>query len=393
MYWFVKCLAARNESATGIEKDMKRLTLVWVGVLLQACGTESDAGPTTQPTVVQPSNTNGPGGTTPNPTTVAPSPSVQPSSPGAIPSGSVTPNSTTNAGTTSEPATPTTGTSSSNTATSSSPGTSTVSETSSPTGPTSTDTDTPTSESSEPTSASESTGPTEPNQPAGCGNAVVCDDFESGMSSAWVVQPNSTPAPSVDTTKGANGSAASLKVLGTSQQSFVAVPVPAQSFFFRAYMNFEQSTEQMNGHGWFVVGADNVTQGDEQQMRFGSSGNHGHKEIDFNVYGNSCSGEKTQFSDGASDGAAGWNNTQYPSYKFNAGTWYCVEGHFNGPANEFQLWIDDTEVPGLHVTAASMCANWSPTYTHVKFGAGANSDIGAIWYDDIAVSTERIGCK
>lgn len=211
------------------------------------------------------------------------------------------------------------------------------------------------------------------------------------MSESWVVQPDSQPPPEVDTTKGANSSA-SLKVNGTSQQSFVAVPVPAQAFYVRARMNFEQSTEQMNGHGWFIVGADNVTSGVENQMRFGSSGNHGHKEIDFNVYGGSCGGEKTQFSDGASDGLSGWENASYPSVQFQANTWYCVEAFFNGPGHEFQLWIDGEEVPGLHVTEQTMCAAWSPTYTHVKFGAGANSNIGNIWYDDLAVSESRIGC-
>jgi hypothetical protein len=213
------------------------------------------------------------------------------------------------------------------------------------------------------------------------------------MDGAWMIQPDSTPPPEVDASKGANGSGSSLKVLGSSQQAFVAVPVPGQAFYVRAYMNFEQSTEQMSGHGWFIVGANNVTSGGADQMRFGSSGNHGHKEIDFNVYGDACGGEKTQFSDGASDGAAGWNGNTHESVLFDANTWYCVEAYFNGPGNEFQLWIDSAEVPGLHVTEATMCPGWSPTYTHVKFGGGANGDIGAIWYDEVAVSETRVGCE
>jgi len=213
------------------------------------------------------------------------------------------------------------------------------------------------------------------------------------MDPAWMVQPNSTPSPEIDTSKGANGSSSSVRMHGTSQQSFITHEVPSQAFYVRAYMNFEQSTEQMNGHGWFIVGADNVTQGDESQMRFGSSGNHGHKEIDFNVYGAACGGEKTQFSDGASDGAAGWEGNTHDPVQFAADTWYCVEAYFDGPAHEFQLWVDGVEIPGLHVTESTMCSEWSPTYTHIKFGAGANSDIGNIWYDDVAISTARIGCE
>ena len=227
----------------------------------------------------------------------------------------------------------------------------------------------------------------------GCASATICDDFEGGIDPAWGIQPDSTPAPSVDASKGANGSSSSLKVVGSSQQSFVTLPVPAQAFYVRTYVNFQQSTAEMSGHGWFIVGSDNVTSGGGAQMRMGSSGNHTTgKQIDFNVYGGGCNGEKTQFSVGASDGAAGWSNTPHPAVQFDKDKWYCVEAFFDGPNNEFRYWIDGTEVPGLHVTEATMCDNWAPTYTHVKIGAGANGDIGSIWYDDLGVSTTRIGC-
>jgi hypothetical protein len=212
------------------------------------------------------------------------------------------------------------------------------------------------------------------------------------MDAAWEIQKDSVPQPEVDGTKSVSGTS-SLKVTGTSQQSFVAVPVPDQAFYTRAYMNFEQDTTSMTGHGWFVVAADNVTSGDESQIRFGSSSNHGHPELDVNVYAPTCSGEKTQFSDGASDGGAGWQGETTESVNLTGGTWYCVEVYFNGTGNEAQVWIDGEALTGLHVTEASMCAGWAPTFTHIKFGAGANSNIGAIWYDDIAVSTTRIGCN
>lgn len=225
-----------------------------------------------------------------------------------------------------------------------------------------------------------------------CDSAAICDDFEGGMDAGWIVQPDSVPAPVIDTTKAKNGSS-SLKVTGTSQQAFVAFPVPAQAFYTRAYMNFEQNTLDMSGHGWFVVAADNVTSGGESQIRFGSSTNHGHAEVDMNFYAPTCGGgEKTQFSDGASDGGAGWNGETTDRVNFTAGQWYCVEVYFNGPGNEAQVWVDRSALPGLHVTEASMCAGWAPNFTHIKFGAGANGNIGSIWYDDVAVSTTRIGC-
>ena len=225
-----------------------------------------------------------------------------------------------------------------------------------------------------------------------CNGAPICEDFESGMDSVWQIQNNSVPAPEIDGSKGANGSARSLKTVGTSTQSFIAVEVPAQAFYTRAYMNFEKKTQDMGGHGWFIVAADNVSQGDQTQIRFGASSNHGHPELDMNVYSAVCGGEKTQFSDGASDGGAGWNGSTTEPVNLDAGTWYCVEIYFDGAGNESQLWVDGTELTGLNVTEDSMCSGWSPTYTHIKFGAGANGNIGSIWYDDVAVSTTRIGC-
>lgn len=227
-----------------------------------------------------------------------------------------------------------------------------------------------------------------------CATASLCDDFEGGMDPAWQTQPDSTPVPMIDSSKGANGSSSSVVVEVTSQQSFIAAPVPAQSFYVRTYMMLEKSTTMASGHAWFIVGADSLSQGSGAQMRFGASTNHGHAETDFNVYGSpSCSGEKTHFSDGANDAAQGWQNTTDEIMNLDADKWYCVEAFFNGDQHEFQLWVDDVEHEGFHVTADKMCPNWSPTYTHIKIGGGANGNFGKIWYDDVVVSTSRVGCK
>ncbi len=227
-----------------------------------------------------------------------------------------------------------------------------------------------------------------------CATASLCDDFEGGIDAAWQIQPDSTPVPMIDSSKGANGSSSSVVVEVTSQQSFIAAAVPAQSFYVRTYMMLEQSTTMASGHAWFIVGADSLSQGSGAQMRFGASTNHGHAETDFNVYGSpSCSGEKTHFSDGANDAAQGWQNTTDEIMNLGANQWYCVEAFFNGDQHEFRLWVDDVEHEGFHVTADKMCPNWSPTYTHIKIGGGANGNFGKIWYDDVVVSTSRVGCK
>lgn len=225
----------------------------------------------------------------------------------------------------------------------------------------------------------------------GCAAAVICDDFEDGLDPSWSVQEGGQTMPVVDTTKGANGSASSLRVVGDATQSFILREVPGQVFYARAFMNFAEATTAHQTHRWFIVGADNPTQGDQNQIRFGVSAKDGVVMADLNVYDpQGGGGEKTQFSNGSSNGAAGWENVTDEPLQFEPDRWYCVEVLFDGPGHEFRIWVDGMEHQGLHVTEATMVPGWAPVYTHVKFGAGNQS--AEVWFDDVAVSTERVGC-
>jgi len=71
-----------------------------------------------------------------------------------------------------------------------------------------------------------------------------------------------------------------------------------------------------------------------------------------------------------------------------ATTWTCVESYFDPPATTVDFWVEGTNVPDLHRT------DWQQeTYDALRFGyekyAGPNTEI---WYDDLAVGSERIGC-
>jgi hypothetical protein len=88
--------------------------------------------------------------------------------------------------------------------------------------------------------------------------------------------------------------------------------------------------------------------------------------------------------------------------QFAANTWYCVEAFFNGApgASEFRLWINDTEVPEMHVTDFRGSTNgaprtaWAPTYNYLKVGANDyDANLGRIWYDDVVIATGHIGCN
>jgi hypothetical protein len=105
-------------------------------------------------------------------------------------------------------------------------------------------------------------------------------------------------------------------------------------------------------------------------------------------------------SDAISPNIADWGSgPQTP-----ANQWYCVEvGYLSDlPYNETSMWID-----GVLVNSVTSTANWHQTVPgnyltdyianargHVFFGwhsfSGTNADM---WFDDIVVATDRIGCN
>jgi len=84
------------------------------------------------------------------------------------------------------------------------------------------------------------------------------------------------------------------------------------------------------------------------------------------------------------------------------GRWACAEWRFDGATSEMQLWIDGTEVEGLHVIGnGTRCRTlpadspWiPPVFSRIDVGwesYQADSE-RSIWVDDFVLGAERIGC-
>jgi hypothetical protein len=82
-------------------------------------------------------------------------------------------------------------------------------------------------------------------------------------------------------------------------------------------------------------------------------------------------------------------------------TWTCVEFMVNGSNGQMQTWVNGTDVPGLHedgVPTPDIDQQWlgrtfRPALTDFRlgwesYGVGADT----LWYDDVAVSSTRVGC-
>ncbi|CAO2653534.1 Nn.00g029450.m01.CDS01 [Neocucurbitaria sp. VM-36] len=83
-----------------------------------------------------------------------------------------------------------------------------------------------------------------------------------------------------------------------------------------------------------------------------------------------------------------------------AGSWQCFEYHL-GTDGTVETWLNNATIDGLTVKAGTTNANagqWQrsstkPKITAVNFGwESYGGDTNTFWYDDIVVSSTRVGC-
>lgn len=177
--------------------------------------------------------------------------------------------------------------------------------------------------------------------------------------------------------------------------------VTGNEFYVRVHMNWAKATSEITGHSAFIVAAvSRDNSGTEARLGISSKGPGNVPRIDLNLQSPSdgVGGEVTRYSNGFTDGGNPADFTDV-GFQFAADTWYCVEAYFKGAAgaSEFRLWIDGTEIEEMHVTdfSANMSGrtSWGPDYQYIKIGAqDYDANLGQIWYDDVVVATEPIGC-
>lgn len=82
------------------------------------------------------------------------------------------------------------------------------------------------------------------------------------------------------------------------------------------------------------------------------------------------------------------------------GAWECFEYHL-GTDGTIETWLNNNTIPGLTVKAGVANANdqqwtrssYKPKISGVYFGwESYGGDVNTFWYDDIAVSSTRVGC-
>lgn len=108
---------------------------------------------------------------------------------------------------------------------------------------------------------------------------------------------------------------------------------------------------------------------------------------------------RTLWGVGADGGPTGdWTNWR-ESAPSEAGRWQCVEWRMDAADNKVELWFDGVAKPDLTVSTRDHGGNQVdflfPRFDTVKIGwqlYQPNEGSYDIWYDDIALGAERIGC-
>jgi hypothetical protein len=244
---------------------------------------------------------------------------------------------------------------------------------------------------------------------------IIQDNFDATTGkpdpAKWEPYPQGQEAlgPVVDTARKHSGSNAALVTSTNSGIGSFLVPVsgklPAMgnAFYVRVFINWEKATSAISGHSGFIVGSA-ARQNDGTELRLGisSKGPNATPRMDLNLQNpTDGGGETTRYSNGYTDGG---NPADFPAtgFQFAADTWYCLEAFFNGAsgASEFRVWVDSNELAEMHVTdfrgnmSGAPRTAWAPSYSYLKIGAqDYDANLGRIWYDDVVVATEAIGCE
>ncbi len=188
--------------------------------------------------------------------------------------------------------------------------------------------------------------------------------------------------------------------LGSFLVPVTGLPVDGNSFYVRVFINWENATSSITGHSGFLVGAtarDNS--GTELRLGISNKGPGDEAMMDLNLIGGE-GGEVTRYSNGFTDGGNPADFTG-AGFQFEADTWYCLEAYFGGgTASEFRVWVDGAELADMHVTdfqgseGGAARTSWAPSYTVLKIGAqDYDANLGSIWYDDVVIATQPVGCE
>jgi hypothetical protein len=213
---------------------------------------------------------------------------------------------------------------------------------------------------------------------------LVCESFEAVADGALPEDARWTTTIIGEGTLGADASightgAKSLLVHGVGFQTFLTfhdasvLPPSSGRLFVRAFVRL--AAPMTGGHNTFIIADTAAAPGQGNAARVGEMAEMLMMTVTGDTHG--ALSNDDHYTDGL------------PGVVFEPNEFTCLELLFDSAAQEINTWVEGVEVPDLHRT------DWPvDAYDALRFGfeqyAGPVSDI---WYDDIAIGTEPIGCE
>jgi hypothetical protein len=202
--------------------------------------------------------------------------------------------------------------------------------------------------------------------------ATFCSGFESAaLPSGSILQP--TAQPSFDTTVKHSGKQSI--VFAPAPQGFnvreVVVPVPGQAFWARLFVQTSITFGDNNHDSLFVGSTANMSEDNNAE------------------HGPELSEQGNQLVLNADDVLYNANGPGFPSASsgptLSANTWHCIEAFYNGGTGDVQIFGDGN----MLINAP---AYKKVTYSTFRFGYIQFNTPRTIWFDDVVVAPNRVGC-
>ena len=221
-------------------------------------------------------------------------------------------------------------------------------------------------------------------------DVLLCDGFEDGEidESVWEIVASGGGSVELVTDESARGGQ-SVHIRANNGRGFLrnssVFPVNGDRYWGRMFIRVDRFSTEAWAH-WTIAEASG--EGDGSLIRVGGQYNTNQGENHWGV--------------GSDGGPTGdWTtHDQDRSSDPPEDTWICVEWLHDGATDEAQVFIDAVEHPSLATTSDTHGGNDVaydlPGFTSVWFGWWQyQSDPTAfdVWIDEIAIDTERMGCK
>ncbi|HEX3904923.1 MAG TPA: hypothetical protein VH853_18965 [Polyangia bacterium] len=214
---------------------------------------------------------------------------------------------------------------------------------------------------------------------------LYCDDFENDTPGAppspWTTSINGAGTVTIDGTDPAASGTKSVHIQDgdgdydtlLAFHDTAVLPSTTGRIYVRFYIRLAKAMTA--GHNSFVLGDLFASPGNANSLRFSE---------DNQMFAESIGGD----AQGAMSNNDFYSDGNIIGPGLVAGQWACVELLLDHAAPAIDVWLNDTEIPDLRSTKWAIDA-----YDYLRFGfekyAGPSSEI---WYDDIAIGTQQIGC-